>query len=204
MTEAAPDSERQGPRLLLARALTEVFAPAPCMAMLLFGVTLPATPTLGAGVGWALVAAGFVSALPMAYVFRGVLRDRLTDHHVVDRAQRLAPLVVAEVSATVGAAVLAGWGAPRALVVTMVTAAGGLGIATLITLAWKISFHATGVAGAVALLGATYGWKWLPLGLLAVAAVAWARVELRHHTPGQVAAGAALGASIGWVGTWFL
>ncbi len=59
----------------------------------------------------------------------------------------------------------------------------------VISLFWKISGHAGGIALAVGLLIAWYGWAWWPI-LLFVPLVGWARVVSKNHTVTQVIAGA--------------
>ena len=59
----------------------------------------------------------------------------------------------------------------------------------VITLWWKISIHASSLAGMVTFLTALYGVIVLPAFLL-VAPVSWLRVVLRRHTVAQVVAGA--------------
>jgi membrane-associated phospholipid phosphatase len=54
------------------------------------------------------------------------------------------------------------------------------------TLWWKISIHASSLAGTVTFLTALYGAIVLPAFLL----VSWSRVVLRRHTVAQVVAGA--------------
>jgi len=59
---------------------------------------------------------------------------------------------------------------------------------------WKISIHATGVAGGAGMLHFFWGPGWASLVLaLPLLAVMWARLRLQAHTPAQVVAGALLG-----------
>jgi len=58
-----------------------------------------------------------------------------------------------------------------------------------ITLWWKISIHASSLAGTVTFLTALYGAIVLPAFLLVIL-VSWSRVVLRRHTVAQVVAGA--------------
>ncbi len=59
----------------------------------------------------------------------------------------------------------------------------------LISLKWKISGHAGGIAMATGLVIVWFGWSWWPV-LLLVTLVGWARVVTNDHTVGQVIAGA--------------
>ncbi len=58
----------------------------------------------------------------------------------------------------------------------------------VISLFWKISGHAGGIALAAGLIIRWYGWTWWPVVLL-VPVMAWARVVTRDHTVGQVLTG---------------
>ena len=65
-------------------------------------------------------------------------------------------------------------------------------IVLFINFYWKISAHATGLAGPLAALTSVYGWPILPLYLL-LPLVDWARVYLKAHTLGQVIVGSLFG-----------
>ncbi|MDP1723060.1 MAG: hypothetical protein Q8L37_07795 [Candidatus Gottesmanbacteria bacterium] len=57
-----------------------------------------------------------------------------------------------------------------------------------ISLAWKMSGHAGGIALATGLIIMWYGWDWWP-ALLLVPLMGWARVVTKNHTVAQVIAG---------------
>ncbi len=59
----------------------------------------------------------------------------------------------------------------------------------LISLFWKISGHAGGLALATGLVILWYGWTWWPI-LLLIPLIGWARVVSRNHSTAQVIAGA--------------
>ena len=59
----------------------------------------------------------------------------------------------------------------------------------LISLFWKISGHAGGIALGTGLIILWHGWIWWPL-LLLVPLMGWARVVTKNHSVGQVAGGA--------------
>lgn len=60
----------------------------------------------------------------------------------------------------------------------------------VISLFWKISGHAGGIALATGLVILWYGWAWWPIFLL-VPLIGWARVVTKNHTIAQVIAGTA-------------
>lgn len=59
----------------------------------------------------------------------------------------------------------------------------------LISLVWKISGHAGGIALATGLVILWFGWAWWPV-LLLIPLMGWARVATKDHTVAQVVAGA--------------
>jgi membrane-associated phospholipid phosphatase len=168
-----------------ARVLTEVFAPGVLVAVLLIVV----------GGWWGVGAAAFTAGVPMAYVFRGVRRGRLTDHHIPEREHRRGPLLFGLASVAVGTTGLVLLGAPRQLLALLAAGATGLVVFALVTAQWKMSIHAGVAAGTVAVLVAVYG----PVALVAVPLVpliGWSRLVLKAHTVAQVVAGTTVGAVI--------
>ncbi|MEV4464674.1 phosphoesterase PA-phosphatase [Micromonospora echinofusca] len=179
----------------LARAATEVFAPALLAALMPVVVGLHSAAPVGVGLAWALVGSLFCSIIPNSLIWWGVRRGRLTDHHIRRREQRRRPLAYGLLSVLVGLAVMIGFGAPRP-VLAMVVVMFALGLAvTVVNLAWKLSIHAAVAAGAAAVLVIEFGPALLASAPV-VALVGWSRVRLRDHTVGQVAAGTVVGTLI--------
>jgi membrane-associated phospholipid phosphatase len=182
---------RPGHRTSLARAVTELLAPANLAVTQLLLVSWHSTPG-PAGLGWGLLAATFCGLLPYGIVIAGVRRRRWTDRHLRARQQRPTPLLAAIVSVVAGLVALVALDAPRQLVALVVAMLTGLATTLLVTLWWKLSVHTAAAAGTVAILALTFG-PALTLALPTVALVAWSRVRLGDHTPAQTLAGAALG-----------
>jgi membrane-associated phospholipid phosphatase len=87
------------------------------------------------------------------------------------------------------------WEAPPLVEVFILAATVMIGILSLVTLFWKISFHGatiTAAATATLLVAGSSAW---PVMLL-VPLVGWARVRLERHTPRQVVFGSLIGALI--------
>ncbi|WP_442934119.1 phosphoesterase PA-phosphatase [Micromonospora sp. CPCC 205561] len=187
-------TERPGRRAgrPVARAVTEVFAPALLAALMPVVVGLHGTSPVAAGLAWALVGSLFCSVIPNSLIWWGVRRGRLTDHHIGRREQRRRPLTYGLLSVLVGLALMIGFGAPDP-VVAMVVVMFALGLAvTVANLAWKLSIHAAVAAGAAAVLVIEFG-PALLVSAPVVALVGWSRVRLRDHTVAQVLAGTAVG-----------
>lgn len=131
---------------------------------------------------------GLLPILSLYYLRRvGIIGDMMVN----DRDQRLVPFACVFGSYVLGTAFLWVFNAPT----TMVALMGSYVITSLvmmvITLRWKISIHAAGVAGPSMFLVMRYNlalWPFLIVTLL----VCWSRWRLRVHTIEQVCAGAAL------------
>lgn len=186
------DSQARRPALRVARAVTEVFAPALLAAVMPIVVGVTSVLPIGIGLGWALVGALFCSVIPNTLIWWGVRRGRLTDHHIRVREQRRTPLIYGLLSVLVGLTLMIGLGAPRP-VTAMVVVMFALGLAvTAANLVWKLSIHAAVAAGSVAVLVIEFG-PALLASVPMVALVGWSRVRLHDHTVAQVIAGTAVG-----------
>jgi membrane-associated phospholipid phosphatase len=173
----------------IARVITEVFAPAVLVTLVL--VTSPFTlPEVTAA--QAAVAAFFVTLLPFSVVVLLTRRGKLSDIHIGTRTQRAPILAGTAVSIGIGLWVLTLMHAPPALHSLIYAVLLGLVISLLVNLVWKVSVH----AAVAAILAAMLASVTLPLGILWAAiplAVAWSRVQLLAHTWPQVIVGWVLG-----------
>ncbi|MFF4779034.1 hypothetical protein ACFY05_40040 [Microtetraspora fusca] len=186
---------RQG--RVAARAVTEVFAPAPLVIGL--PLVVGATTNGWAGVAWGAVASGLCGGIPAVVIRAGVRSGRFSDRHIGDRKQRpwLIGVIVALVVLTL--LLLAALGAPRVMVAAVAAMLATLAIVGPVTHWWKISFHTAVASGSVVFLA--HIWPALPVylvGGLLVAVIAWGRVRLGDHTAAQAVAGAAAGAAATW------
>ncbi|MGW5688869.1 hypothetical protein [Nonomuraea sp. NPDC003754] len=179
----------------VAAAVTEVFAPQ--------YVAIAMPPVVGlladgwAGLAWGLLAAALCAGVPTAVIALGVRRGRLDSIHVVERRSRKGPMLAGFVAVVAGLAVLVLLDAPDMVVATAAVMLGWVVVMGLITLAWKISFHAGVSAGtAVVLAQVLPALPVLLAGAVVVAVIGWARVRVSHHTPAQVLAGAVTGAAV--------
>ena len=189
-----PPTLQQSSARRAAALFTEIFAPAVLITALL---VLASVHQAGlAGLGPALVAITFVTAIPFAAVYLLTKRGRVTDHHVGERRQRAPILLGALVSIAVGIYVLLRIGAPQGLVVMIISTVLGIVLVLAVNLFWKLSAHAAvGVFFTVAstvMLG-----PWGLATVLVPLAVGWSRVVLGAHTRAQVACGFAVGLFVG-------
>lgn len=140
----------------------------------------------------------FGSVLPFISVFYMVRKGIISDIYASDRSTRLKPFLGAMASYLTGVAALIAIGAPRSVTALMACYLVNASILLVISLVWKISIHASGVAGPVTALVFQLGAKMLPFFLLALP-VAWARIELKAHDLKQVAAGTLLTSVLTWL-----
>ncbi|MGH4007235.1 MAG: hypothetical protein ACRDTH_03555 [Pseudonocardiaceae bacterium] len=177
---------------ITARVITEVLAPSVLMVILFLAVGL-AVAGFPRGFLWGLAGAFFASIGPTAIIVIGVQRGRWSDRHLTVREHRRVPLIAAFALVVLGLVLLVALGAPREVIATEAAMLAGLVVSTPITRMWKISFH-TGVAAAVGLILALSLGPILMVTYPLLAAIGWARVQLRDHTVAQVLAGVPVGA----------
>lgn len=176
----------------LARLVTEVFAPAILVTVLLVVVGWHAYDDSPAGVAWGLAAALFASVIPFAVILRGVRAGTVTDHHLGRREQRRIPILLGLASVTAGLLALIALGAAGELLAALTACACGMIVTLVVSHWWKMSVHAGVAAGVVTVLAEIYGPVMLAFAPLVVV-VAWSRVRLADHTVAQVVIGGAVG-----------
>lgn len=132
-----------------------------------------------------------------------LIKKMKTDIDITDRTKRTFPLLFAVCSYIIGFFVLYDFGAPSITTALMFIYFSNTLIILLITLSWKISMHAMGVAGPTAALTYLFGYKGVIFGLL-LPLVMWSRVKLNKHTNAQVLTGAVLGLILTAVQLYYL
>jgi hypothetical protein len=142
--------------------------------------------------GWVLFYTLVTILLPVVYIVIQVQRGVITDFHMRVRAQRIIPMLLAFICALFAWAVMSLASAPRVLVIFAGIGVVQTGLLWLITLRWKISGHATAISGLAIFLFGLFGWAASP-ALLAIPAVAWARLRLDRHDLWQTIAGSLAG-----------
>lgn len=145
----------------------------------------------------ALVVAGITTVLPMAIIYILKARGVVHDVGLNERRERLYPYIVTVISLGLTAIYLHIVGAPRWIWAFYLGAAITAAISLIVNIRWKISAHAGGIAGLVALLaviagmgGTSINLTWWIAGAIVLAGLLGsARVYLYRHTPMQVLAG---------------
>ena len=133
---------------------------------------------------------------PLGYLLWLVHTGSLEDIYMPSRETRLRPLTVLMVWFFVCLMLIRYWEATPLVEAFVLATMVLVGVLSLVTLFWKISFHGATITAAVTatmmVAGAYYAW---PVMLL-VPLVGWSRIRLRRHTPRQVIYGSLIGALI--------
>jgi membrane-associated phospholipid phosphatase len=140
----------------------------------------------------------FASLIPLAIVYVLARHGTISDIWASDRETRVIPFSGAICSYVLGSLALVAVGSPAVITSLMLCYVGNTVVMMLISLKWKISVHASGVAGPLTALIYFVGFAAIPF-LLLVIPVGWARLKLKAHTPAQVVAGALLTIVITWI-----
>lgn len=185
-----------------ARWLTEVFQP-PVVVTIQLLISPFSEPGFPGTVGYGALAALFVCVLPLLLLLGLVRLGKVTDHHVSNRGQRAPVMLMALASILAGMWVLHAAGAPRSVVVMVLTIIGGIVVIGTVSPFWKISGHAAAMSSSAVITVLMLGRAWLPL-LVLIPAVGWSRVVLRAHTAGQVVAGSLVGGLVMGAIWWLL
>jgi membrane-associated phospholipid phosphatase len=140
----------------------------------------------------------FGTMIPLVMMYQLTKRGLISDFNVSVRQERTKPFVGAAASYLAGSSALLLFKAPTIIIALMLCYAGNTVIMLLITLRWKISIHASGVAGPTTALVFSIGW-WAAAFFILLIPVGWARMQLRAHTPWQIFAGALVAAIATWL-----
>ena len=169
--------------------------------MLAFGLSILDVAPMGMRVAFTLIVAGICVIVPMVLILLLKKMGMIEDVGLNGRQERLVPYIITIICFGATAWFMAAKGAP--LWLSLFFAGGALAtvICTVVNFWWKISAHAAGIAGVVALLiriekdGSAEPelFFWLILTLLLTGLLGSARVWLGRHTVWQVLAGYAVG-----------
>ena len=130
----------------------------------------------------------FATLLPMGVIYYMYKKGLLKDLYAYERQTRFKPFMGAILCYFLGLITLIAASAPLLVSVMMAGYLVNLIIMMLIILRWKISIHASGIAGPATFLIYTFGIQfwWM---LLLILPVGWARLKLKAHTLSQVVMG---------------
>jgi membrane-associated phospholipid phosphatase len=179
-------------RASFARAISDLSCP-PVIAVPALAVG--AWASRGPGTYWfAMLYFGIAVLMPVLYVAWAVRTGRISDFHMANRRERVAPFVVSLVCGLSAWLLLVAMGAPRDFVALVLAMVSQTLLLFLITLFWQVSVHTAVTASLVIYTCMVVGPGAMPLiGLIPL--VAWARLYLHRHTMAQTVVGACVGAS---------
>jgi uncharacterized membrane protein len=163
---------------------------APLIAIYTFAVLIylkrPSSPILLLTISFL-----FGAILPLATIIYMAKKGIIPDINASDRQTRMKPFIAALISYLIGVITLMLVGAPQILITLMVCYFVNSLVMMAITRVWKISLHASGIAGPATFLVHELGLTMLPFFMLLIPTV-WARIKLGEHDLNQVMAGALL------------
>lgn len=170
---------------------------------LLLAFSLSVLKYVGTGAKWsfALIVAAINIALPSVIVLLLKWLGLVQDYGLNGRKERFIPYIVTILCFLGTAWFVSSRGAPSWLTMFYVGGAVAGAVDLLVNFSWKISAHAAGAAGVIALLIRIMrdGYPqpgiltWLIIAIFMTGLVASARLWLGRHTLGQVLAGATVG-----------
>ena len=178
-------------RVRCARFISNSLAPSTISLPFVLLVSLSHSRSTISALLFACLTLFFLTLGPMVYILIGVRKGWLSDVDVSRRIERPGPFLFGITSVALGFVFLRYVNAPKNLeTLLLITTISGV-IMLIVTLWWKISIHASSMAGVATMLTALYGAIMLPTFLLLIL-VSWSRVVLRRHTTAQVIAGSLL------------
>ncbi len=190
--------ERKPWHMHLARCVSNILAPVSISLPFVLLVAFYHTSDPLAALIYAGITIFFLSIGPLIYILIAVRLGKISDVDVSRRTERAGPFLFNIASVTIGWLVLLLIHGPKELQTALIIT-GVSGVVMMVTtLWWKISIHASSLAGAATMLTVLYGAVMLPTFVL-LALVSWSRVVLRRHTIAQVVAGSLLSITISLV-----
>lgn len=140
----------------------------------------------------------FGTFIPLAMIILLSKRGLISDFYVSEKKERTTPFAGAISSYLAGGLTL--WLLRASPIVTalMLCYAGNTIVMMCITRRWKISVHASGIAGPTTVLLEGLG-ACASIFFALLIPVAWARIRLKAHTPTQILAGALVTIAATWI-----
>jgi len=178
-----------------ASLLSHVFNPGIVAAFAFLILLYPHNITSPALVGTCLT---FGTVVPILIIILLTRRGVISDFFVSEKTERTKPFAGAISSYVVGSLLLLLLSAPPIVTGLMLCYAGNSLALLLINRRWKISVHASGIAGPTTALIVSLG-AWACVFFALLIPVGWARMALKAHTPTQILAGALLTILLTWI-----
>lgn len=170
-----------------ARTISNIINP-PLMGAFIVGLTSSKILEIGDVLKWLSLVVLLTIGPPLSYVIYLVKIGYLKDIYMPDHNKRLKPIAVIFVWLIISIFILAFINAPTVMTILIVAVLLEVSLLGVVTVMWKISFHAATVSSAATatlLLSSQLAWIMVPL----VPLVGWTRVYLKRHTTLQVIGG---------------
>ena len=179
----------RGPAVRLARAVSIVGSPPVLIVPLIAFAAWYSEESGPPIVRGALTFFAAMALVPCLFIYGMYRAGYVSNPSLPRRTERLQPALFALVCALAAYPILRAIGAAQVFLELDAGLLLQMVVLAVVTIWWKISYHAAGAAGLTLVL-LTWGGTTaaLPMAMLALV-IGWARVRLDRHTPAQVAAG---------------
>lgn len=180
---------------MIARWISHVISPHVVGVFITSAVSIQYSHDLLTDFLWLLLLMPMLAVPPLSYLYWRVRRGTLEDIYMPDRKSRIGPLVLVMSWFLCCLGFIDYYAAPLIIEVFVIATIVLVGVLSLVTLFWKISFHAATISAAVTatvLVGGSSVWP----ALLLIPMVGWSRVRLGRHTLRQVIFGSLIGMAI--------
>ncbi len=141
---------------------------------------------------WSVMFMLLFIAPPALFVYKLLKKGVISDFHMINRKERIKPLVVITLNTLLGIYIFHIIGAPPIHILISISSFLSILIIFIITLFWKISVHSVAISGLCIVTMSQMSDLTVPFAML-IPIVAWSRVQLSHHTVLQTIAGVFLG-----------
>ena len=140
----------------------------------------------------------FGTFVPLTIIYLLSKRGLVSDFFVSEKSERAKPFAGAVLSYLMGSLALWLLRAPPIVTALMLCYAVNTLVMMVISRRWKISVHASGIAGPTTVLIESLG-AWASIFFALLIPVGWARLTLKAHTPTQILAGALVTVAATWL-----
>lgn len=177
-----------------ARMFSNIVSPPVIFAVMGLLLALKAAP-MPQALFWAALYGFMVSLLPILFVFWLLKTGRVAELHMSNTKERHLPYISAVLCAVVLYGIVWLLDGPELMKCLALFNIVTLSILGIINSFWLISFHATAITAAWAIIFLTYGRPASIIVAVLVVLVVFVRLYLKRHTLSQIIAGIALGIS---------
>ncbi len=182
-----------------ARILSHIFDGTFISIPVSFIVCLKVVDNIRSAISWAFICLLFSFLIPYFYIFFLLKRNTIIDFHVLNKKERIKPLIIISICHIVGYLILYTLGAPLFLKSIFAVSVVSTVILTIITYFWKISLHTSWITFIVITFNILFG-RWMLLMVPLIPVIGWARVRIKEHTVNQVI----FGVGISTITTFFI